>query len=284
MSQLLSSLSDAELTKNDIKLAFFDLDGTLINAAGTITPALKREINRIQELGVATAVASGRPYFSATWIIEALSLNAPGVFNTGALIREPATGKTLFEQPLKKEDLISVVNFAREHKVHCELYTADRHFVEEDGPINQIHVQHYLKSPSIIRPFDQVISEESVIKIVLTLHEENESALLEDVMKRYDHLVYGNGKGAGHPELIFSNIISPEASKKRAFDLVLSHLNLKPENVIAFGDSESDMPFLQMAGIGVAMGNAKDKVKGAGNYITESVEEDGVAYALQRLI
>jgi hydroxymethylpyrimidine pyrophosphatase-like HAD family hydrolase len=51
--------------------------------------------------------------------------------------------------------------------------------------------------------------------------------------------------------------------------------------VIAFGDAANDIPMLQAAGVGVAMGNAAEAVKQESNYITLSNNEDGIAAALE---
>lgn len=41
---------------------------------------------------------------------------------------------------------------------------------------------------------------------------------------------------------------------------------------------------LRHAGIGIAMGNARDEVKAAANYVTDTVDEDGIAKAIQKWI
>ena len=56
---------------------------------------------------------------------------------------------------------------------------------------------------------------------------------------------------------------------------------MKEEETIAFGDGENDIPMLEIAGIGVAMGNAKQLVKDSADYVTLSVHEDGVSAALR---
>ena len=61
-------------------------------------------------------------------------------------------------------------------------------------------------------------------------------------------------------------------------------LELLPEEVIAFGDAENDIPMLKTAGMGVAMGNAAPAVKDAADYVTLSNNEDGIAAALAKLL
>lgn len=53
---------------------------------------------------------------------------------------------------------------------------------------------------------------------------------------------------------------------------------------MAFGDGGNDMSIIKKAGIGVAMGNANEPLKNAADYITDSVDEDGIYKALKRWI
>ena len=57
--------------------------------------------------------------------------------------------------------------------------------------------------------------------------------------------------------------------------------DILPEEIIAFGDAENDMEMIAFAGIGVAMGNAKDCVKECADYVTADVDDDGILKALQ---
>ena len=51
--------------------------------------------------------------------------------------------------------------------------------------------------------------------------------------------------------------------------------------MIAFGDAANDIPMLQTAGVGVAMGNASEETKAAADYVTATNDEDGISAALQ---
>ena len=72
--------------------------------------------------------------------------------------------------------------------------------------------------------------------------------------------------------------------KGTALSKAMAKLGIRPEECIAFGDAENDIPMLQYAGIGVAMGNATDAVKAIADEVTLSNEEDGIAHSLYRHI
>ena len=63
-------------------------------------------------------------------------------------------------------------------------------------------------------------------------------------------------------------------------DEIINRFGLKLEETMSFGDGGNDVPMLRHAGIGVAMGNAADDVKQHADYVTSSVDEDGIMNAL----
>ena len=60
-------------------------------------------------------------------------------------------------------------------------------------------------------------------------------------------------------------------------------IGITTEETIAFGDADNDLEMLQLAGIGVAMGNALPQVRACADMVTDTVENDGIAHALQKL-
>ena len=53
---------------------------------------------------------------------------------------------------------------------------------------------------------------------------------------------------------------------------------------MAIGDSNNDYPMLQYAGIGVAMGNASERIKSVAQFVTDDNENDGVAKAIEKVL
>ena len=61
-------------------------------------------------------------------------------------------------------------------------------------------------------------------------------------------------------------------------------MGISIEETISFGDGGNDIPMIEAAGLGIAMGNASDDVKAAADYITASVDDDGFAAALRKFV
>ena len=74
------------------------------------------------------------------------------------------------------------------------------------------------------------------------------------------------------------------ADKGMGLSTIIARHGIKPEETMAFGDGGNDMSIIKKAGIGVAMGNANEPLKNAADYITDSVDEDGIYKALKRWI
>ena len=80
----------------------------------------------------------------------------------------------------------------------------------------------------------------------------------------------------------FMDVIPLDGGKPVGMDRVLEQYGIDLANTMAFGDGGNDIEMLRHAGIGVAMGNALEEVKLAADYVTSSVDEQGVANALRR--
>lgn len=282
----LSQMADADLPSTSIKMVYFDIDGTLLNQQGEYPSQLKAAIARIQALGVKTAVASGRPQFAAQWIIDDLGLDAPGVFCTGAHIYHPAQAVHLRQHFLPEPTLVELLAAMRRLDVYYELYTAERFYIERDTAayIRATHAQHLRVAPSV-QHFDDIIGVQPVIKLLIGANQPAEIAAVYELERMFsDRCVFAYAKLPAYPEWLFASIIDIQADKKAAFEYLLQQQGLTAAQVMSFGDAQSDKQFLQLAGVGVAMGNAAPDVKAVASFTTKAVWEDGIAYALARLI
>ncbi len=285
LTQELYNLEDRQLKKQDIKVAFFDIDGTLLGLDGQYSEASKQQILRLKESGVKVAVASGRPNFAAQFVVDELSINDPGVFCTGAHVYCPTTRNTLVMQGVSASLSQCLTEALRKNDIYYELYTAEDYFIESNRceEIGQTHASHMRQAPQY-RNFDGLIGVEPVVKFLIAVDNVDEHEKLFDLERSFPECQFAYAKIAAHPDWLFASVIDKDACKHQAFDYLLDYYKVSAANVMSFGDAQSDKVFLERAGTGVAMGQATDDVKSMANYVTHPVWDDGVAYAISRLI
>ena len=73
-------------------------------------------------------------------------------------------------------------------------------------------------------------------------------------------------------------------NKGNTLAVLMEMLKVTTEEVVAIGDGVADVSMLQLAGTGVAMGNARDSVKACADFTTLPNTMDGVAVAIEKAI
>ena len=81
----------------------------------------------------------------------------------------------------------------------------------------------------------------------------------------------------------FSDLVNRDNSKASGIETILRHFGIDRSECIAFGDGGNDVEMLEYCGIGVAMGNADAEVQRHADYVTTSVDEEGILHALKEL-
>lgn len=266
----------------DIRLAFFDIDGTLLDSQGQIHPYLYSAIASLKSKGIKTAIASGRAYFAARFLVDELGINDAGMFYTGAHLFEPRSQRTLLEVPVRVTDALAVVQAAQALDLYVEVYTPSGFYLQEMTEITRVHAAHLRVNPEL-DDLTAVIMRNSISKLLIGVNRVTQGDRVSVLEKQFPQLIFARAYLAGYPDWQFASVISGAATKRRAFDFLLHYHQVKSHQVIAFGDAESDMDFLQMASIGIAMGNANDNVKAVADWVTKTADQAGVAYALEKL-
>lgn len=267
---------------NDIRLAFFDIDGTLLDSHGQLRPELFSAIKLLKARGIKTAIASGRPYFAARFLMDELGIQDASMFYTGAHIYDPQSRKTLLDTPLKGEDAQAVFAAANAMGLYAEAYTDSAFYTEQSTEISKVHAQHLRVNP-ILNGLADVINRFDIAKLLLGVNRTRQGDLLSTLEAQFPYLIFARAYLTAYPEWQFASVISAAATKQRAFDYLLRYHNVQAHQVISFGDAESDMDFLRMAGIGVAMGNANPNVQSVADWVTQTADNAGVAYAINQL-
>lgn len=266
-----------------IKLAFFDIDGTLIGSDNLVSPAVQKALINLSNSGCQLALASGRPYFAAKDLIAKLNISAPCLFYSGSLIIEPQSAKIMRSIKLEQDLINLCINFAKTNDIYYELYTVDNLYIQNQHKLAEIHSRYLQRMPTITN-FSELIKNQPILKIVLACEDPKKTQLTRNFAAQKTQFSCGIGYGAADPDITFFNFTSPEAAREKAFYFILESLGVNSCEVAAFGDGEADLPFIKLAGFGVAMGNAPAAVRASAPFVTETVDNDGVALAISKLL
>ena len=123
-----------------IKLIVTDIDGTILPYDGVFHPEVLDCINKLKNDGVKVVLATGRMHSSTTPIAQKLGLDTPVISYQGGLIKD-IDGKTLYQSDLDKDIAKEIIHWARENKIHLNLYIDDKLYVEEDDDIIKFYIK-----------------------------------------------------------------------------------------------------------------------------------------------
>lgn len=266
------------------KAVFLDIDGTMVDSAGKIPASTKEAIRKAEANGHKMVVCSGRSRFQI--YDELLNLGFSGIVGAaGAFV--VVDGEEIYHAYIDEEHGRSSYEYLEKNGV-CFCYQAD------DGVVlNQRSCDGML---GIYR--DMGIEERRLERLIGRMH------LTEEPWKnkRNEKIIYYNApfpveKVHADMEPYFDAVaISLDGmdeyageigingiNKSTGMEIYLNHVGITRENSIAVGDGPNDLQMMEYAGIGVAMGNARDDVKARADLVTDAIGEDGLNKAFVRL-
>ncbi|WP_249870529.1 sugar-phosphatase [Oceanobacillus saliphilus] len=264
------------------KLIAIDMDGTLLNDRHEVTEDVKNVLDEAKRQGIKIVLCSGRPIGGMRSYIKALNLDEEGDFviaYNGAFVQDTHTNKVVAQISLGHDDLVKL------HELSIELNTP-MHFFDVEGlytpnaDISEYTVlESYLnKIPLSYRQVSDIPTNLSIPKIMFIDNPENLNQTIQALPENLNE-EYTIVRSAPY----FLEFVHPSASKGNAVRKLSEQLGIKQEEVMSIGDNGNDLSMIQYAGCGVAMDNAIPEIKAAADFQTRSNNENGVAYAIEKL-
>lgn len=275
-----------------VKAILLDIDGTLTDDHKKITEDTKRALMIAQQYGIRLVIASGRPSRGIFPYGDQLDMREHhGIFvcYNGARVVDCETGKVLLDitipvdlskavlEHMKKFDVKPIITHGShmvvEDVYNCMVKDGDRTF-------NVIEYESRMNGYRLMETEDLAAYTDFPVNKILTA---GDSDYLQEHYKEMSAPFVGKLSMMFTSDFYYE-FTAPGVDKGTALSKVMAQLNIRPEECIAFGDSENDIPMLEYAGIGVAMGNAQQKVKDIADEITDDNNHDGIAKSLARHI
>lgn len=251
------------------KLLFFDVDGTLVPDDWELapSPAVCRALAAARAAGHRTFLCTGRTLCDIG--PELRSVGFDGMI-TGGGAYISLEGRCIFHQPIPITLLRETVDRIISCGIAGVLSGPEELFYAGYGSRTMPWPLPRLKSGA------ELTEAMKIEKFTLRVTSPEELEPLRGYLEAH-YEVYSNDNGR------YYEMVVKGCNKANAMKRVCRYLGIGPESTVAFGDSENDLPILNAAGFSVAMGSAPAAVKAGADYVTDTVEADGVAKALIRL-
>jgi len=245
------------------KLLLLDVDGTLVESKeGALpSPAVVDAVKAASEKAD-VAIVTGRPYSMTKDVIDMLGLTGYGVFNGGAEIINMATGEQVFRQTMPTETAQEAARIALSYGYPV---------------FNTLGNDEILLSSA-----DEIIEPSDKILIVEVPTDQSTDILnaLEAVEDTITHPV----SSWSDKDDVNITVAHAHASKRYGAERIMEMLERSKEETMAIGDGHNDVPLIEAVGMGVAMGDAPDSVKGLADDVTATLADDGVVVAIKKHI
>ena len=255
------------------QLAAFDIDGTLVGPSGKLSPATIAAVDGLAGRGVIIAAATARPYELAMPTLQPLGGAVSAVVAAaGADIRR-ANGEPIGQVTLPPEAARAIAQLCDEHDWRAVGGT-------EEGAFRRLPTPEARGPAATVASLTDVALGRTYVIAPFTGPDDPAFAALESAVQdaglRAERALTSSGR-----EIVA--VTHPDAGKGPALLRLCEAFGVPPVAAVAFGDTEVDLPMIELAGLGVAMGDAPPALKEEADLVTGTASEDGVATAIERI-
>ncbi|MBO0730236.1 MAG: HAD-IIB family hydrolase [Acidimicrobiaceae bacterium] len=262
----------------NVRLIATDLDGTLLDPDGRVTPRTAAAVRAAREAGVLVVPVTGRPPQAVWHIIQTAGLGPLGVCCNGAAIVDLDERVVLQVDPLVAATAARLVDLVRaaepDVRLACDdldVFTHERDFFDVPAAWDE-----EMRVVSDLRP---VVAASGCVKLigrVPGLTATQLIARLEDEIADEGHVTTSG--------LDWVDIGAPGVSKALAVQRVCGMLGVAVDEVVAIGDNHNDLSVLGWAGQAMAPANAVAEVRAVADRLLPSNADGGVATLLEELV
>lgn len=255
------------------------MDGTLLDHDGKLNKWTKSALQYIDKKGITFVLATSNSFFMAQKLMKQLNIDGYIVSHQGSYIAT-TSNRPIYVKRLSEKLTCEVIELLEEYP--CEMNVLHernslRNKMKNDKNERKFSFSPYklLQLEKEVEKISEVLKKEPIASTKInvtfqTLDEIEEVKLLLNQL--YDQIDYVETT----PFTL--EIVSKGVSKQFGLKYICDQLNIKSEEIVAIGSSRADIDMVQFSGLGVAMQNSPEELKNVADWITRSVENDGVAY------
>jgi cof-like hydrolase len=261
-----------------IKLIMSDIDGTILDQNHQLDSHLLELMPLLKQSEIPFVLASARSPLGIAPISKELGItDFPIASYNGALIS--IGDKILSQHTINKKELLLLHDFLTKEfpTVSINVYSGKNWYVNALDKWVEIEAQITGESPKVTSLADFLQEEKNLIHKLLLIDNAATIQKLKETLATIDfpqtdfYLSKDN----------YLEVTHNQVSKKQALLELANYYQLSLTEIMSIGDNYNDIPMIEIAGLGVAMGNAPTDVKACANKVTDSNDQNGVSKAIK---
>ena len=261
-----------------IKLIISDIDGTILDQKHQLDSHLLELMPLLKQSEIPFVLASARSPLGIAPISKELGITSfPIASYNGALISKG--DKILSQHTINKKELLLLHDFLTKEfpTVSINVYSGKDWYVNALDKWVEIEAQITGESPKVTSLADFLQEEKNLIHKLLLIDNAATIQKLKETLATIDfpqtdfYLSKDN----------YLEVTHNQVSKKQALLELANYYQLSLTEIMSIGDNYNDIPMIETAGLGVAMGNAPTDVKVCANKVTDSNDQNGVSKAIK---
>jgi HAD superfamily hydrolase (TIGR01484 family) len=245
-----------------IKALIFDLDGTAIpkRPDGMPSQTVIDAVNAAKKK-CHVSIATGRPFELCEDVLAALGIEDVCIVNGGTHLYSAKAKECVWKQEMTSEML---------KEVFGQLNDFQEYFVADEKRMNRV-------------PLLQYVTDDPIGLTCVFSTSENDAQKIVSIVQQCKGLC-AHAASSWKDGTFDIHISHEQANKKYALESLLSQINVGADEIMVAGDSGNDLPLFAVGGLRVAMGNASQELKDRADWIAPTVDEDGLAVAIEKFI
>ncbi|WP_017213081.1 Cof-type HAD-IIB family hydrolase [Clostridium beijerinckii] len=276
-----------------IKLIALDLDGTVLNSCGYISDKTLTAIKMAIEKGVQVVLATGRSVGLICDEIKSIEEITYAISSNGAAVVNLRKNEIVFSNFITIDILKKIIEIIKDYPIVVEFYSNGNAYIDEEVFINPAKyglsekcLNLMLDNHNLIKNIFSVVDDRSECEWIKCVEKINIPFLKDDMKNEvYNSLLSINDRvkiTSSVEDNLEINIHS--ANKGAGLEKLTELLEIDLKEIAAIGDNNNDIEMLQMAGIGIAMGNASEDIKARADFITLDNDRNGAAEAILQIL
>lgn len=265
-----------------IKLVAIDIDATLLSSNHKILESTKQAVTKALAQGVKVVLCTGRPLAGVTPFLKELGISGDDqyVITFNGSIIETVSGKVLHKEGINRASYEAIDQYSKDHNVAYNVLDEDSKVYTSNRDVHVMTViQAYENMDGVLIREPEEIPDVSMIKAVFCGDIPELDAQEPEIRKEFGDQFY-----IVRSVPYFLEVMHQGVDKGTALEKLAAQLDITADEVMVMGDEKNDLPMFAYAGTSVAMGNGTDEVKAVASFVTHSNDDDGIAYAFDKLV